>query len=177
MGRELTVQTLTEFLTEVGRQVQTPTIIVLLGGSGLLLLGQQRSTVDVDFDGEEYVVDEFRKLLERVAAEMRIELEAVPIGRFIPLPPGTDNRHIPIGTFGNLRVYIFDPYSITLSKLDRGFDTDIEDVVFLLQKGLVEVEELEIMIENAAIHASAYDLNPNQMRLHLALARRSLTED
>lgn len=177
MGRELNVQTLTEFLTEVGKQVGTPTNILLLGGSGLLMLGQLRPTIDVDFEGEENATDQFRRLLENVAVEMKIEVEAVPIGRFIPLPTGADNRHISVGKFGNLRVFVFDPYSIALSKLDRGFDTDIEDVVFLLRKGLIEFEELSTIVESAATQATTFDLNPSQMRLHLALARHALTGD
>jgi hypothetical protein len=38
-----------------------------------------------------------------------------------------------------------DPYTIALSKLDRGFDTDIEDVLFLLHQKLITFEQLELV--------------------------------
>lgn len=172
---ELNEQRLRAFLTAVGDRATSPAVLVLLGGSGLSLLGNHRLTLDIDYDGEESAVDEFRVLLEQVAAEMYIELEAVPLHRFIPLPPGADSRHIPAGRFGNLQAFVFDPYSIALSKLDRGFDNDIEDIVFLLRRGLVEIDALDTMITIAAESAATYDLNPRQMRVHLALAKAVLT--
>ena len=172
---ELSEQRLRAFLATVGNRATSLAVLVLLGGSGLSLLGNHRLTLDIDYDGEESTVDEFRALLEHVAAEMHIELEAVPLHRFIPLPPDADNRHIPVGRFGNLQVFVFDPYSIALSKLDRGFDSDIEDVVFLLRRGFVEIGALDAMITGAADSAAPYDLNLRQMRVHLGLAKAALT--
>ena len=40
-------------------------------------------------------------------------------------------------------VYIFELYSIALSKIARGFESDIEDVLFLLKQKLVSFELLE----------------------------------
>lgn len=174
-GSELTEQRLRDFLTTVGDRAKSQVVLVLLGGGGLSLLGNHRLTLDIDYDGEEISADEFRTLLELVAAEMHIELEAVPLRRFIPLPPGADGRHIPIGNFGNLQVFVFDQYSIALSKRDRGFDSDIEDVVFLLREGFVEGDTLGAMITVAAESAAEYDLNTRQMRAHLGLAKAALT--
>ncbi len=138
------------FLATVGNRATSPAVLVLLGGSGLSLLGNHRLTLDIDYDGEESTVDEFRALLEHVAAEMHIELEAVPLHRFIPLPPDADNRHIPVGRFGNLQVFVFDPYSIAFSAPDRGFDSVIEDVVFLLRRGFVEIGALDAALITGA---------------------------
>lgn len=176
MGHELSAGRVLEYLAIVGARVRAPASLVILGGSGLALLGNPRPTLDIDFDGEEAAADEFRTLLEEVAAEMKIELEAVPLYRFIPLPAGSQDRHIPIGEFGKLHVMVFDPYSIALSKLDRGFDSDIEDIGFLLRRGLIDPGRLETMIDQAAISATEYDLNPLQMRAHLALARRAMSD-
>ena len=177
MGNELGSRTVRKFLTTVGSRVQSPAVLVLLGGSGLSLLGNARPTLDIDFDGEESTQDEFRRLLDEVAAEMHIELEAVPLHRFIPLPDGADNRHILIGSFGNLQVFVFDPYSVALSKLDRGFDSDIEDVTFLLRRRFVDPQMLNTLIEHAAMKATEFDLNPSQMRSHLLLAQKPLMND
>lgn len=141
------------------------------------MLGNQRPTLDLDFDGEENADDELRILLEQVATEMQLEIEAVPLYRFFPLPSGAENRHILIGTFGNLRVYVFDPYSIALTKLDRGFDADIDDVAFLLRQDLVNSATLEAMIDQAAGLAAAFDINPNDMRTRLELAIQLLKQE
>lgn len=177
VGDELNIQRLREFLDIVGDRAGASAVLILLGGSGLSLLGNRRPTLDLDFDGEEFDGGEFRALLEQVAAELHIELEAVPLHRFIPLPPGADNRHVPIGTFGNLRAFVFDPYSIALSKLDRGFDSDIEDVVFLLRQGFVTLGVLDSMIVDTTGSAAEYDLNPDQMRVHLGIAQALLKGD
>lgn len=141
------------------------------------MLGNQRPTLDLDFDGEEIVDDEFRLLLAQVATEMQLEIEAVPLHRFFPLPNGAEGRHILIGTFGNLQVYVFDPYSIALTKLDRGFDADIDDVAFLLRQELVNAATLATMIKRAAVYAASFDFDPNQMRIHLDLAIQQLMRE
>lgn len=176
MDRELSAATLESFLARVGERITYPVRINLLGGSGLILLGHHRPTVDIDFEGEEEVRDELREVLATVAAEMQVEIEAVPIGRFIPLPKGASSRSIPFGVIGNLEVFVFDPYSIALSKLDRGFDPDIEDVVFLIRQSYVDIEVLESMLENAILQAKVFDLDPSRMRRHLKLVRKMLTE-
>ena len=89
-----------------------------------------------------------------------MDAEPVPIERFIPLPPGSDKRQIHIGLFGNPDVYVADPYSIALSKLDRGFDTDLDDILFLIRNHYVVLEELERLTTNALAHASKFDFNP-----------------
>lgn len=66
---------------------------------------------------------------------------------------------------------VFDPYSIALSKLDRGFDSDIEDITFLFRHGFVDPGLLGSMVDDAAASAVEYDLDPAQMRARLKLAR------
>ena len=55
----------------------------------------------------------------------------------IPLPPQAQERRRLVGHYGQLDVYVFDLYSIALSKIARGFETDFEDVLFLLVRGLL----------------------------------------
>jgi hypothetical protein len=92
---------------------------------------------------------------------LKIHVEPVPLDRFIPLPKGSEKRVIRIGQFGNLEVFVADPYSISLSKLDRGADTDYDDLVFLIHSRRVELNELEEMLRDAIQHARKFDLNPD----------------
>jgi hypothetical protein len=93
-------------------------------------LGSPRLTVDIDFVGDDVHPSEFHQFIMQIAKELKIDVEPVPLDRFIPLPTGSTKRQIRIGQFGNLEIYVADPYSIALSKLDRGFDTDFEDIIF-----------------------------------------------
>lgn len=85
----------------------------------------------------------------QIANELKIVVEPVPLDRFIPLPMGSTERNIRIGQFGNLEIFVADPYGIALSKLDRSFDTDFEDIVFLIQQNLISLNELERITHNA----------------------------
>jgi len=175
MGKQLGVLQIREFLVAVGERVNGPNNLVLLGGSALSLLGNGRPTLDVDYDGEEQAHDAFSLLLKRVALELQVEVEAVPLHRFIPIPSGAAERHVAVGQFGALRVFVFDPYSIALSKLDRGFDTDIADVVFLIRSHHIHLPTVARLLDGLTPQLAAdYELDPDQMRRHLALAESML---
>jgi hypothetical protein len=117
----------------------------LLGGSALCVLGNPRQTIDIDYTtdllGENQKL--FKELVDQVADQLQLDVEAVPISEFIPLPPNSNSRRRFIAQYGNLEVYVFDRYSIALSKVARGFESDLEDVLFLLRVGLIDVSELE----------------------------------
>ncbi len=147
-------------LQTLGKRVPRSSRLILVGGSALALLGSPRLTIDIDFVGDDIHPNELHRSIIQIAKELNIHAEPVPIERFIPLPKGSDKRSIHIGQFGNLDVYVADPYSIALSKLDRGFDTDFDDLVFLVQNNLVRLEELESITRDALPQAKKFDLDP-----------------
>ena len=75
-----------------------------------------------------------------------------------------------------MRVFIFDPYSIALSKLDRGLPSDMQDIVFLLQHGLIELPTLATVVEQALTRAVEFDLNQVEMQVRFAQLRKDLQE-
>lgn len=79
-----------------------------------------------------------------------------------------------IGHFGNIAVYVLDPYTIALSKLDRGFDTDLEDIVFLLRHNLVTLNQLEQVAVSAITRAGEFDMDSGKIRAHLQTVRSLL---
>lgn len=155
------------FLTTLGERYPHPAQLVLLGGSALCLLGSPRPTIDIDYVGNDLKKNELQKTMEELASEMGLDVEAVPIDRFIPLPAGGDKRNLYVNKFGEIEVSILDPYGIALSKLDRGFDTDIDDIVFLIQRGLVEMDKMEQILQDALPNASRFDMNPSELLAHL----------
>jgi len=127
----------------------------------LALLGSPRLTVDIDSVGDDVHPSQLHQSIVELAKELKVDAEPVPLDRFIPLPEGSGERNIRIGQFGNLEIYVADPYSIALSKLDRGFDTDFDDIIFLIQQNLVSSNELERILSDALPYAKKYDLDPD----------------
>ena len=160
-------------LQKLGERVPPGSSLILVGGSALALLGNQRQTIDIDFVGDDVNPNQLHKTILQVAKELKISAEPVPLDRFVPLPRGSEERIIYIGTFGNLEVFVADPYSIALSKLDRGFDTDLADIVFLIRSGRLNFDDFERMVRDALPHASKYDFNPDFLE-HLQELKRRL---
>lgn len=162
------------FLRAVGQKITAPSRLVLVGGGALALLGSPRPTIDLDFIGDDLAPSEFHRQVVQAAKELNVLAEPVPLERFIPLPEGNQERNLHIGRYGNLDVYVADPYSIALSKLDRGFDTDLDDIVFLLRRSLIEWDELERIARASLDFAREYDLDPTQLLSHLQAVRERL---
>ncbi len=101
-----------------------------------------------------------------------MELEVINIEEFVPLPANASLRHRFVGRFGSIKVYIYDPYTIALSKLARGLETDIQDILFLLNYDLIEFGQLEMVVENAIPTAWEYDIEPRDLRQYLKEVHR-----
>ena len=158
--KSLNRENIQEFLKLLGKRYPKKTELHLLGGGALLLLGNSRSTLDIDYMGGDIQKDDFQVTIEEIASEFELDIEPVPIARFIPVPDGSNDRNIHIGQFGNVDVYVFDPYSIALSKVDRGFDTDFDDIIFLIQHDYIDLTELEKIVNKSIKHSREYDLHP-----------------
>jgi len=152
-------------LQSIGKRVPPSSRLVLIGGSALTLLGSPRLTIDIDFVGDDVHPNKLHQTIMQIARELKIHVEPVPLERFIPLPKGSAERNIRIGQFGNLEIYVADPYSIALSKLDRGVDTDFDDIVFLIRHNFITLDELERITRNALSVAGKFDLHPEILDL------------
>ncbi len=148
-------------LQSMGERVPPSSRLVLVGGSALTLLGSPRLTIDIDFIGDDAHPNELHQFIMQIAKELQIHVEPVPLERFIPLPKESTERNIRIGQFGNLEIYVADPYRIALSKLDRGLETDFEDIIFLIRQNFVTLNELERITRDALPHAHKYDFHPD----------------
>jgi len=149
-------------------------VFYLLGGSALLLLGSPRETLDVDYMVEPAPEADarLRLALETLATELQLDLELISIGEFIPLPPQARERRRLVGRYGQLEVCIFDLYSIALSKVARGFESDLEDVVFMLHQGLIEFGELERLFNIILPAAPKADISRTEFRAYFDEIRR-----
>ncbi len=131
---------------ELGRVVAPGTRMLLTGGATAVLEGWRDSTVAVDVRFEpdsDAALARIRDLKEEI--ELNIEL-ASPLD-FLPPLPGWQDRSRFRFREGNLEVFDFDPYSQALSKLERGFELDVEDVRSMVASGLIEPTMLVELFE------------------------------
>jgi len=153
-------------LQTMGIRVPPNSRLILVGGSALSLLGSLRPTIDIDFIGDDIHPEPLHQIILQIAEELDIDAEPVPLDKFVPLPQGNEERVIRIGQYGNLEIFIADPYSIALSKVDRGADTDYDDLVFLVQNHHVDMDRFERIMQEALPHARQFDFHPD-IRKHL----------
>lgn len=73
-------------LQSMGAKVPPFSRLILLGGGALALLGNARATADIDFWGDDLRPDPLHELILKIAQELQIHVEAVPLEKFIPLP-------------------------------------------------------------------------------------------
>jgi hypothetical protein len=159
------------FLQQLGERIPHPATLYLLGGSALCLLGSPRETLDVDYSLETGA-QEIEQTINVLAKELKMDLEAVPLVEFIPLPPDSESRRRFIGHYGRLEVYIFDLYSIALSKIARGFESDLEDVQFLLNQNLIALHELEGYFQTILPNIRRADIDPKEFQAYFDELKR-----
>jgi hypothetical protein len=174
----VTVATLQAFLRRLGERFDGQADLYLLGGCALSLLGNPRTTVDIDYALEPGTSTDKRleTAIAELSAEMHLDVEAVPIAEFIPLPPQAYRRRRWVGHYGQLTVYVFDPYTIALSKIARGFEADLEDVMFMLRQGLIEFGELERNFLAVLPDAPQADIIPEEFREYFEEVRCRVEE-
>ncbi|MEZ4644854.1 MAG: hypothetical protein R3E31_19340 [Chloroflexota bacterium] len=66
------------------------------------------------------------------------------------------------------------PYTIALSKLARGFEADLQDVLFLLRQRIIVLDELTRYVEIALPQAWDFDINPADLSLYFDEVKRQL---
>lgn len=131
---------------ELGRSVSPGTRMYLTGGATAVLEGWRQSTVDIDVRFE----PDSDAALQRIATlkeELSVNVELASPLDFLPPLAGWRDRCRFRFREGNLEVFDFDPYSQALSKLERGFELDLDDVKAMIDAGLVEPARLLELFE------------------------------
>ena len=82
--------------------------------------------------------------------------DVIRMGEQVPLAEGAETRAQLVGEFGQATVYVFDLYSIALSKLARAAGKDVQDVKDMLSVGVITCRELRRHYESVAARFSKY---------------------
>jgi len=133
------------FLKQLGERFRRPGRVYLVGGTTMVFEGFRRQSLDIDLTFEVQPQDHaaFIQIVRALKDELRINVEEISPGDFIPLPSGYWERSRFIGRYGQLDVFHFDLYCTALSKVERGAAEDFSDVVALLHDGQIEMGALE----------------------------------
>ncbi|TMC67727.1 MAG: hypothetical protein E6J13_16045 [Chloroflexi bacterium] len=136
--RELAnAERIARFMRALGRSADAEGACYLTGGATAVLIGWRRSTIDVDIRLAPDT-DQLLRAIQRLKEELHINVELASPDDFIPVPIGWEDRSLFVVLEGRLSFYHFDPYSQALSKLERGHDQDLGDVLAMVDRGLVD---------------------------------------
>lgn len=135
-----------ELLAALGRRLRAPHTLYLIGGSSAVVVGWRPSTRDVDVRPEPDS-DELLRALSDLKHELDINIELASPLDFLPELEGWRDRSPYVGTWGPLQVRHLDFLLQALAKLERGLDTDLDDVRSMLERGLVSATELHAGFE------------------------------
>jgi len=160
---------LRELARALGKAARHRTRIYLTGGATAVLEGWRASTVDVDlrFEPDDDLLRELPALKERLG--VNIELASPP--DFVPELPGWRERSPLAFSEGNVDVHHFDYYSQALSKIERGFAQDQDDVREMIDRGFVDRARLRELYEKIEPELYRYPaIDPAVFREKIAVA-------
>ncbi|HEX3624619.1 MAG TPA: DUF6036 family nucleotidyltransferase [Verrucomicrobiae bacterium] len=141
MRSEASKSKIEDFMAAVGKRVAGEGSIYLAGGATAVLHGWRAMTIDVDLKPD----PEPRGFFEALAVlknELDINVELACPDQFIPAIPGWRERSLFIGQYGAIKFFHYDPYGQALSKLHRGHDRDLHDVLSMLKDGMIQTGRL-----------------------------------
>jgi len=139
--RKVTVETLNQFMEQLAAASRSPGKIYLTGGATALLLGFREQTIDIDVKLDPEPAGAF----EAIAAlknRLNVNVELASPGDFIPAPPDWRERSRHIASMGGVEFFHYDFSLQALSKLERGYAQDLQDVRSLIRGGYASASEL-----------------------------------
>jgi len=133
-------------MQELGDEAEKDVRLYFTGGATAVLFGWRQSTVDVDVKLEPES-DRLFRALPRIKEKLEINIELASPDQFIPELPGWQERSAFIAREGRLSFYHYDFYAQALAKIQRGHSQDRLDVRNMIERGLIDPEELRRRFE------------------------------
>ncbi len=130
----------------LARVASGPVRIYLTGGATAVLEGWRQATIDIGLRFEPEG-DELLRELPALKESLGVNIQLVSPPDFIPELPEWRERSPLALREGNVDVHHFDLYSQALSKIERGFKQDLDDVREMIGRELVEPARLLDLFE------------------------------
>lgn len=164
MRRPVDEQQVRRFMKELGGEADREGRLYFTGGATAVLVGWRSSTVDVDIKMEPEA-DRLFRALPRIKDELGINIELAAPDQFIPAVPGWQERSTFIAREGRLSFYHYDFYSQALSKIQRGHAKDLLDVREMMERGIIDRDELRRQFEQIEPQLYRYPaIDPKRFR-------------
>jgi hypothetical protein len=146
MRRPVDAERIGRFMRELGGEAEKDLRLYFTGGATAVLIGWRASTLDVDVkvDPES---DRIFRAFPRLKEKLEINIELAAPDQFIPELPGWQERSVFIAREGRLSFYHYDFYAQALSKIQRGHSQDRGDVRQMLERDLIDRQELRRRFE------------------------------
>jgi hypothetical protein len=141
MRQPVTAESLQAFMKALAVATTVPTRVFLVGGATAVLFGWRTSTIDIDLK----IIPESDEILRSLPAlkeALQVNVELASPDDFIPELPGWQERSRFVQQIDKLTFYHYDFYAQALAKIERGHQTDLQDVGELISRGLVETKRL-----------------------------------
>ncbi len=142
-------------------------------------LRDQSIDIDLAYEVAPADLDAFAQTVRQLKDELDINVEEASPSDFIPLPSGAKERATFVSRFGDLDVFHFDLYSTALSKLVRGLEEDLADIVALIRANRIEQPMLEKYYQEIRPRLATASLkqDPVESDRNLEIVRRMLREN
>ena len=164
MRKRVTKETLHAFMEKLAKAAQSAGKIYFTGGATALLLGFREQTLDLDVKLDPEPKGAF-EAIARLKNELDLNIELASPDNFIPPGPNWRSHSRHIATIGQLEFFHYDFVLQALSKLERGYTQDLDDVANLLRHGLVTPAELRARFNEIAPDLIRYPaLDPQQFK-------------
>ncbi len=160
---EISFRQLEAILKRYVEETNTSLHIVLTGGQAMAAYGVERATNDIDAEMIEGDVDHLSDWLLAHSVQSDISEDISGWG-MISLPPSYKNRVRNVITGTHLRIDVLNPIDWVISKLGRGTDEDINDVMIVVEKLRLHPKDI-FEASESAIKISPRDVTHRQFRL------------
>lgn len=131
------------FFKKLSELVTEEIDVYLLGGCALIILGASRTTQDIDFEIRG-ASDETIQRIQQFCNDKNIPVnfsEDAGMWGMISINNNRDTA-LPYSDFGKITVRILDPLDMSIGKIERFTDIDVQDVTYLIKKLSMNPEEL-----------------------------------
>lgn len=155
MRRLVDADRIRRLMQALGEEARGESRVYLTGGASAVLLGWRGSTIDVDMKIEPER-DEVLRAIPELKNRLEVNVELASPGEFIPELPGWRERSPFITREGNLFFHHYDFYAQALSKIERHHARDLEDVLQMHTRGLIETHRLRELFEAIASQLYRY---------------------
>ena len=139
-------QKIEQLMSVLGKEARGSGSVYFTGGASALLIGWRSSTVNIDIRLDPEPPGIFQAIA-KIKRDLNINIELASPQDFLPPLPGWRDRSIFIGKKGQISFYHYDFTAQALSKLSRGYNRDIRDVLAMYKQNLFSLEELGTAFE------------------------------